>query len=108
NGLPLYALRGDPRANAVVVGPHESQATTEIHARGSLYVPVERAEVKLRFRSAAVPAEVVPTKGGFRLRFDEPAYGSAPGQAAVLYERDVVVGAGTIGSADSSESTESA
>ena len=34
--------------------------------------------------------------GGFRLQLDEPAYGVAPGQAAVLYDGEAVVGAGTI------------
>ena len=107
-GLPLYALQSDARTNTVVVGPRESLATREIEARGSLYIPVERAEVKLRFRSAAVPCDVVPTNGGFLLRLDEPAYGAAPGQAAVLYESGVVVvGAGTIGSGDPGETSES-
>jgi tRNA-specific 2-thiouridylase len=35
-------------------------------------------------------------EGGFRLELDQPAYGIAPGQAAVIYEDDVVVGAGVI------------
>jgi len=93
---PLYALRSDPEANTVVVGPRSSLATQEIDARGRLYVPVERAEVKLRYRSPAVSADVVATETGFRLHLDEPAYGAAPGQAAVLYEDGAVVGAGTI------------
>jgi tRNA-specific 2-thiouridylase len=33
---------------------------------------------------------------GFRLELDEPAYGVAPGQTAVLYDGDAVVGAGTV------------
>jgi hypothetical protein len=37
---------------------------------------------------------------------DEPAYGVAPGQAAVLYEDDVVVGAGTIGLPDPRETSQ--
>jgi tRNA-specific 2-thiouridylase len=93
---PLYALRNDAATNTVVVGPRESLATTTIDARGRLYVPVGRAQVKLRYRSPAVEADVLETEGGFRLSLDEPAYGAAPGQAAVLYEDGVVVGAGTI------------
>jgi tRNA-uridine 2-sulfurtransferase len=93
---PLHALLSDASTNTVVVGPREALATREIDARGRLYAPVERAEAKLRYRSPAVPADVVPTEGGFKLLLDEPAYGAAPGQAAVLYEDDVVVGAGTI------------
>ena len=105
---PLYALRSDPAANTVVVGPRSALATSEIVARGRLYAPVERAEVKLRYRSPAVPTSVMPTESGFRLVLDEPAYGAAPGQAAVLYENDVVVGAGTIRAADPAGTSESA
>jgi tRNA U34 2-thiouridine synthase MnmA/TrmU len=39
---------------------------------------------------------VVAEDGGFRISLDAPAYGVAAGQAAVLYEGDAVVGAGTI------------
>jgi tRNA-uridine 2-sulfurtransferase len=93
---PLYALRSDARTNTVVVGPRTSLARTTVYAAGRLYVPVERADVKLRYRSDPVPARVEPTAGGFRLELDEPSYGVAPGQAAVLYHGDTVVGAGQI------------
>ena len=56
-------------------------------------------EAKLRYRSPAAPACVEPTARGFRLELDEPAYGVAPGQAAVLYEGDAVVGYGLISAA---------
>jgi tRNA-specific 2-thiouridylase len=93
---PLYALRTEPATNTVVVGPRESLATREVAVRGRLFVPVERADAKLRYRSPAVPAAVEETASGFRLRLDEPAYGVAPGQAAVLYKGPVVVGSGLI------------
>jgi tRNA-uridine 2-sulfurtransferase len=93
---PLYVLRTDPCANTVVVGPHESLAIETISARGRLYVPVKRAEVKWRYRSPAVPAAVDETEHGFRLMLDAPAYGVATGQAVVLYEENVVVGAGLL------------
>ncbi len=96
-GMPVYALRTEPRLNAVVVGPRESLARTTVSVRsGRLFVPVERVEAKLRYRSPAAPARVEPAGRGFRLSLDEPAYGVAPGQAAVLYEEDAVVGAGLI------------
>jgi tRNA-uridine 2-sulfurtransferase len=101
-GRPLYALRSDGRSNTVVVGPRESLARTTIEATGRLHVPVGRADAKLRYRSEPVPARVEPTATGFCLRLDEPAYGVAPGQGAVLYdEAGVVVGAGTIRAATS-------
>jgi tRNA-uridine 2-sulfurtransferase len=93
---PLYALRTDAPTNTVVVGPRESLATRTIHARGRLYVGVERAEVKWRYRSPAAAATVERTPSGFRLELDAPAYAVAAGQAAVLYEDDVVVGAGLV------------
>jgi tRNA-uridine 2-sulfurtransferase len=96
SGAPLYALRADMPTNTVVVGPREALARTSIEATGRLYVPVERAEAKLRYRSEAVPASVAATARGFRIELDEPAYGVAAGQAAVLYEDDAVVGSGLI------------
>jgi tRNA-specific 2-thiouridylase len=100
-GEPLYALRSDTRTNTVVVGPRAALATTTIDVRGRLHVPLERAEAKLRYRSPAVGARVEPVAGGFRLHLDRPAYGVAPGQAAVLYDDDAVVAAGTIQPAES-------
>src|SRR6266545_3872932 len=93
---PLYALRADARTNTVVVGPRDALATRTVAVRGRLYAAVQRADAKLRYRSAAVPATVDARQGGFRLRLDEPAYGVAPGQAAVLYENGVVVGSGLV------------
>jgi tRNA-specific 2-thiouridylase len=65
-------------------------------AGGKLFASVTRGDAKLRYRSPAVPARVEPTPDGFRLELDEPAYGVAAGQTAVVYEGDAVVGAGTI------------
>jgi tRNA-uridine 2-sulfurtransferase len=95
-GEPLYTLRADAATNTVVVGPRERLARTAVTATGRLYAPVTHAEVKVRHRSPAIPCAVEPLEHGFRLRLVEPAYGVAAGQAAVLYERDAVVGAGLI------------
>jgi tRNA-uridine 2-sulfurtransferase len=97
---PLYALETNPRTNAVVVGPREALARTTVEVRsGRLFVPVDRVEAKLRYRSPTAPASVEPAGRGFRLSLDRPVYGVAPGQAAVLYEDGVVVGAGLISTA---------
>jgi tRNA-specific 2-thiouridylase len=93
---PLYALRTEPDANVVVVGPRASLARREVSVEGRMYLPVGRGDVKLRYRSPAIGAEVIETERGFRLRLDSPAFGVAPGQAAVVYEDDVVVGAGLV------------
>jgi tRNA-specific 2-thiouridylase len=106
-GQPVYALRSEPRTNTVVVGPRAALATSEVTVRGRLHAPVARARAKLRYRSPAVGTDVAPTESGFHLRLDEPAYGVAPGQVAVLYDGDAVVGAGTI-VADPAETFEAA
>jgi tRNA-specific 2-thiouridylase len=95
---PLYALRTRPATNTVVVGPRDALSRTRVHARGRLYVPTGRVSVKVRYRSPAVGATVERTARGFQLELDEPAYGVAAGQTAVLYEGDAVVGSGTVSS----------
>ena len=94
---PLYVLGSRPvgerrrRRPARVARPHERSRRAAVSTPTST-----RVEAKLRYRSPAVAATVEPTPRGFRLRLDEPAYGVAPGQAAVLYDGDLVVGQGTI------------
>jgi tRNA-specific 2-thiouridylase len=83
----------------VVVGRREELGRRSVVARGRLYADVSRADAKLRYRSPAVAARVETRPGGFALELDEPAFGVARGQAAVLYDGDAVVGAGLVSSA---------
>jgi len=99
-GEPLYALGADPATNTVTVGPRRSLARRRVIVRGRIDRGTTRAHAKLRHRSPAVPASVVEAEGGFELHLDEPAYGVARGQAAVLYEGDAVVGSGVITDSD--------
>jgi tRNA-specific 2-thiouridylase len=98
---PLYTVRTEPRTNTVVVGTRRALARRSVSVRGRLFVPVDRAAAKLRYRSPAVGASVQATASGFHLQLDEAAYGVARGQAAVLYDDDVVVGSGLVTSAAS-------
>jgi tRNA-uridine 2-sulfurtransferase len=95
-GAPVYALKTSPRRNTVVVGPRESLARRTLRTDGRLHVDIDRAEVKVRYRSPPTPGSVEAVPRGFRVQLDEPVYGVAPGQAAVLYEGGVVVGAGRV------------
>lgn len=95
-GRAVYAVRSDLKTNTVVVGPREALARRSVTATGDLYASVTRGDAKLRYRSPALPADVEMTADGFSLQFDEPVYGVATGQTAVIYEGDVVVGSGTI------------
>jgi tRNA-uridine 2-sulfurtransferase len=95
-GEPLYAVRTEPGTNTLVVGRRTELARDRVSVRGRLYARASRVEAKLRYRSPARSATVDTTPSGFRLSLDEPAYGVAPGQTAVLYDGDAVVGAGTV------------
>jgi tRNA-specific 2-thiouridylase len=96
-GDALYVLRTDASTGTVVAGRREELGTTAVRVSpGSLYSGLSRVSAKLRYRSPAVDAMVVPEPGGFRLELAQPVLGAAPGQAAVLYDGDVVVGAGII------------
>jgi tRNA-specific 2-thiouridylase len=93
---PLHVLRSEAATNTLVVGPRSALGARRVVARGRTYLPVERAEAKLRYRSAAVSATVLPADDGFALELDEPVDAVAPGQVAVLYDDDAVIGAGVI------------
>jgi tRNA-specific 2-thiouridylase len=96
SGRPLYVLRTDRATNTVVVAPREDLESTRVEVTGRLYVPVERAQVKLRYRSEPVAADVEGTPDGFSLQLESPVAAVARGQVAALYDDDAVVGAGVI------------
>ena len=95
-GRRLYVLRTERATNTVVVGPRSALGATRVQATGRLYVPVERVEAKLRYRSEPVPARVETGEDGFSLELAQPVEAVAPGQVAALYEGDAVVGAGVV------------
>jgi tRNA-specific 2-thiouridylase len=90
---PLYVLRKE--GATVVVGPRAELATREVAVRDAVLHRAPDA-VRLRYRSRAVGCRVEGAAPALRLRLDEPVEGVAPGQAAVLYAGDTVVGVGTI------------
>jgi len=96
-GEALFVLEVDPARGRVVAGPRRALARSTVTVRpGTMVLPMGRVQAKLRYRSPALPATVREVEGGLELELDEPAYGVAPGQAAVLYDGDVIVGGGVI------------
>jgi len=93
---PLFALRSDTATNTLVVGPRRALDVRRVDVSGRLYLPVARADAKLRYRSEPVPALVECTPAGFSLTLEQPASAVAPGQVAVLYDDEAIVGAGVI------------
>jgi tRNA-specific 2-thiouridylase len=54
------------------------------------------AEVKIRYAAAPVPSRVIPCGKNVRVQFNCPQRAVTPGQAAVFYDGDYVIGGGTI------------
>ena len=102
-GSPLYVLqiKGDTRQ--VVVGSDEELYHSTLRARrvnlisvGALNGPM-RVSVKIRHRHEPAPATVESTgPDQIQVVFDQPQRAITPGQAAVFYDGDVVVGGGWI------------
>jgi tRNA-specific 2-thiouridylase len=103
-GKPLYVIALDPPARRVVVGPEQALLRRVFHARDVNWIAFERLDApvrvsaRIRHRFAPAPAEVHPTGDGGRIKvcFDEPQRAVTPGQAAVFYQNDLVVGGGWI------------
>ncbi len=92
---PLYVVRLDPATRQVVVGPRaalavESARVSEVNWIGGDFAGPITAKV----RSLAKP--VPATLTGDRISFDRPEYGVSPGQAAVFYAGERVLGGGWI------------
>jgi tRNA-specific 2-thiouridylase len=99
---PYYVVRIDRRGNRLVVGPGDSLRRRACRVRDVNWIagapggPVEGL-VRLRYRHRPVAAAVTPTAaGGADVRFASPQKAVTPGQGAVFYRGDEVLGAGWI------------
>jgi tRNA-specific 2-thiouridylase len=101
DATPWYVTGLDARENRVIIGKNE-----ELFLRDALLADVRwrisppeqwRGGVQLRSRHRAAEAEVAPGENsGWRVRFTEPQRAITPGQFAVFYQDDLVVGSGII------------
>jgi tRNA-uridine 2-sulfurtransferase len=100
---PLYVIGLDAGRNRVIVGDRAQAWETECSVQRVNWVSIAEptapihAEVQIRYRSVAVPAMVIPL-GNDRVRivFDDPQFSITPGQAAVWYDGEVLLGGGLI------------
>jgi tRNA-specific 2-thiouridylase len=100
---PVYVLKKDLVNNALIVGSTEELGksvlnTLPVHwISGTTPEGSFRAQVKIRYRSAFAWGTVTPQMdGAVAIRFDDPLRDITPGQAAVMYAGEVVLGGGII------------
>ena len=101
-GAPVYVCGKDMQANTVTVGPESELFDSIVYAEDVNWIAIPaltgplRVTARTRYHQAEQQATVYPAENGFRLEFDQPQRAPTPGQAAVLYQGDVVLGGGTI------------
>jgi tRNA-specific 2-thiouridylase len=107
---PLYVLKLEPETGRVVVGPKSALAVRSARLSGINWLGEEQADgltAKVRSLAKPVPVRFDPGSpasagaglsgaGGVTVQFDQPEYGVSPGQAAVLYDGDRLLGGGWI------------
>lgn len=102
--VPLYVLRKDARTNRLTVGAESDLGSSELTAgdvrwiSGTALREPFRAQVKTRYTAKEAAATVAPLHDGRQVRivFDSPQRDITPGQAAVFYDGDLLVGGGII------------
>jgi tRNA-specific 2-thiouridylase len=100
---PFYVLNIDPTSHRVTVGGDADLATRELRASKVNWISIPelispmRVQIKIRHRHEPAWATLSPAANGeVRAEFDEPQRAVTPGQSAVFYDGDEVVGGGWI------------
>jgi len=103
---PRYVVDLDPETNRVIVGDADDLACDEFEIDRVNWHPVAgiddpgrplEATVKIRYSHPGTPANVTPLENNrVRIRLHEPQRAVTPGQAAVIYDGDLVLGGGWI------------
>lgn len=103
-GEPRYVVRIKPETDTVIVGEKEETYRSRFTVRDTCWCsscgPKElsgrRIEVKIRYGHSGAPAELRPLGDRVEVTFVSPQQAIAPGQSAVFYEGDLVLGGGII------------
>ena len=104
-GVPMYVTRIDPETATVTVGPREELLAGGLSASGASWhcdVPERfEATVQIRYNHAGAKGTVrITGETTFEVRFEEPVAAVTPGQAAVAFDGDRLLGGGWIDSGD--------
>lgn len=102
-GRPMYVIETDPVHNRVIIGDEKYLYSTELIAKSVNFISIPdarkgvRGQVKIRYKSPASPATIYSLEDDrVRVVFDEPQKAVTPGQSAVFYDGEKVLGGGII------------
>lgn len=101
-GIPMYVVKIDPDSGDVTIGTREESMGRELTATGLNWhvkpaAEQFRASVQIRYNHRGAPATVTLTgEDSFRVEFDEGVHAITPGQAAVIYDGEFMLGGGFI------------
>ncbi len=100
-GYPLYVTRINAQANRITVGKRQEAYKSgciikEGHFLGKPFKKKVEIKVRIRYNHKEMPATVYPDKKVFRVIFKQPQFAITPGQSAVFYDKDTVLGGGII------------
>jgi tRNA-uridine 2-sulfurtransferase len=101
---PLYVVRIEPEQRRLVVGPRQALAVGAARVEQVNWLGEDQVQVEAKVRSLARPVPAI--WNGERLTFAAPEYGVAPGQSAVLYDGERLLGGGTIAATESAAQCE--
>ena len=100
---PLYVISIDKKSNTVVAGKKEDAYSKELIVDSLSFISNKapkmpfRAKVKIRYLHPAASARILPEgKNKVRVKFNRPQWAVTPGQAAVFYQGNTVLGGATI------------
>jgi tRNA-uridine 2-sulfurtransferase len=100
-GYPLYVTKLDSRRNLVVVGRKDEAFSGEFVVKDPNFIsrPIKKKvalKVRIRYNHKEVSAQAAPYKDKIKVAFRKAQFAITPGQSAVFYDKDTVIGGGII------------
>ena len=100
-GYPVYIVKIDPKNNQITVGKKEDAYKREFLVREASFIlaPLKKkvaAKVRIRYNHKEAQAEIIPFEDKIKVKFKKSQFAITPGQSAVFYDKDIVLGGGII------------
>jgi tRNA-specific 2-thiouridylase len=100
-GHPLYVIKINPKNNSITVGKKEEVYADEFLIKDAHFILKPKKKkvalrVRIRYNHPEAPARVIFFQDKIKIKFEKPQFAITPGQSAVFYDKDTVLGGGII------------